>query len=349
MSEKPDVSAIDLGECNKRDFPAAGARGAEGSLRVSIGRRAYDQIRKHVAEDSEHEVCGVMLGEMCKDGSGPWLHITEVIRGEHTASQGAQVTITDETWNHFHKVKDSTFPELKYLGWYHSHPDFGIFLSSMDLFIHENFFNASHQVALVVDPQRAEEGLFCWQAGSAERAESFWVGTDEHTYEAAPEPSPEQAALRELDKKVERMRLNMRDLAEAVRNGPEGGWMQTVLLLGILLLVAYLAFTSQWGKPAARTAVEEMRRQLAEVHVNPEEKCLIVRYAVFPPQFSQGIQEDKVTGRSYYVFKLPLDMLPGADDRKGPDGGKQGVWKSAVSPPAAAGGSNDKPQEKTGE
>ena len=149
MSDKPDISLIDLAECKSRDFPAEGAHPAEGDLRVSIGRRAYDELSRHAAEDTEHEICGVLLGDICKDDAGPWLHITEVIRGEHTASQGAQVTITHETWNHFHKIKDSKFADMKYLGWYHSHPDFGIFLSSMDLFIHENFFNAPHQVLLI--------------------------------------------------------------------------------------------------------------------------------------------------------------------------------------------------------
>jgi len=348
MSDEPDVSRIDLDECRKRDFPAEGARAAEGELRVSIGRRAYDQMRKHAAEDAEHEICGVMLGELCRDGAGPWLHITEIIRGEHTASQGAQVTITHDTWNHFHKVKDSKFPELKYLGWYHSHPDFGIFLSSMDLFIHENFFNASHQVALVIDPQRAEEGIFCWKAGGAERAGSFWVGSDEHVFEAAAEPSPEQVALRELDKKVERLRLGMGDLAEAVRNGPEGGWLQTVLLMGILLLVAFLAFSSRWGRPESGGPMEEMRRQLTEVHVNPEAKSIVVRYMMLPNEFSRGLQRDEVTGKKYQVFEIPMDMLPGAGAQNRPDGGSRGEWKPAVSPPpggGAAGEPGNKPEK----
>ncbi len=311
MSDKPDMSSIDLGECKSRDFPAEGVRAAEGELRVSIGRRAYDELSRHAAEDTEHEICGVMLGELCKDAGGPWLHITEVIRGEHTASQGAQVTITHETWNHFHKIKDSKFPDMKYLGWYHSHPDFGIFLSSMDLFIHENFFNAPHQVALVVDPQRGEEGLFCWREGSAERVESFWVGTDEHKFEAAPEPSAEHVALRELDRKVERLRLNIRDLSGAVRNGPEGGWTQTVLLVGILLLLGFTVVSGMLNSREKRIldAEEMLRRGLLEVDVDTGRKQVNLRYVMPPQQFLVETYTDERSGETHLRYRLDTDRM----------------------------------------
>jgi len=37
---------------------------------------------------------------------------------------------------------DAQFADKKIVGWYHSHPGFGIFLSEYDLFIHRNFFTA---------------------------------------------------------------------------------------------------------------------------------------------------------------------------------------------------------------
>ena len=54
-------------------------------------------------------------------------------------------------------------PEQQIVGWYHSHPGFGIFLSEHDLFIHRNFFSGAAQIALVVDPLQGHEGVFGWQ------------------------------------------------------------------------------------------------------------------------------------------------------------------------------------------
>src|SRR5512137_1920503 len=103
MAEKNvDYTGIEVKKCSEKEFPGGGAPAAGGELRVAIGRRVYDEIRKHASEDNDHEICGVMLGDLCRDKEGPYLHVTELIRGEHAASQGAQVTITHETWNHFH-------------------------------------------------------------------------------------------------------------------------------------------------------------------------------------------------------------------------------------------------------
>jgi proteasome lid subunit RPN8/RPN11 len=48
------------------------------------------------------------------------------------------------------------------VGWYHTHPGFGIFLSGMDQFIHQNFFIQLWHVALVLDPVARRSGFFCW-------------------------------------------------------------------------------------------------------------------------------------------------------------------------------------------
>ena len=53
-------------------------------------------------------------------------------------------------------------PELDVLGWYHSHPRIGIFLSRADIFIHREFFNHPNQVALVVDPYTMKKGFYGW-------------------------------------------------------------------------------------------------------------------------------------------------------------------------------------------
>jgi len=49
---------------------------------------------------------------------------------------------------------------LQPVGWYHTHPGHGIFLSGYDLVITRSIFNAAWQVAVVLDPLRDEIGLF---------------------------------------------------------------------------------------------------------------------------------------------------------------------------------------------
>ena len=64
-----------------------------------------------------------------------------------------------------HEALERDFPDEQIVGWYHSHPGFGIFLSGHDLFIHENFFSGPSQIAYVVDPHAGTEGVFGWREG----------------------------------------------------------------------------------------------------------------------------------------------------------------------------------------
>jgi hypothetical protein len=64
------------------------------------------------------------------------------------------------------------------VGWYHTHPDYGIFLSGQDLFIHRNFFDQPLQVAYVVDPIRQTRGFFQWRDGGAAPVGGFFLTAD---------------------------------------------------------------------------------------------------------------------------------------------------------------------------
>jgi proteasome lid subunit RPN8/RPN11 len=126
---------------------------------VAFSASVLQRIRQHARSSMDAEICGVLLGHAEPDGR---VVIDECIRGEGASQGGAHVTFTQDTWQHIYKEKDSRFPDHAIVGWYHSHPGFGIFLSDYDLFIHRNFFGAPHQVAWVFDPHSDEEGCFGW-------------------------------------------------------------------------------------------------------------------------------------------------------------------------------------------
>ncbi len=80
----------------------------------------------HAKESLEAEVCGVLVGELYQDQQGIWVSVEAAIRGASAKQGGAHVTYTQETWDKIYEVKDRDYPKLKILGWYHSHPGFGV-------------------------------------------------------------------------------------------------------------------------------------------------------------------------------------------------------------------------------
>lgn len=121
-------------------------------------------IYLHVFDNADREVGGVLVG---RTGRSPGLPmITGAIPAMKADERRATLTFTQDAWQHVHRTLDRDFPPGdQIVGWYHSHPGFGVFLSEHDLFIHENFFSGPSQIALVVDPQAAVEGVFVWQDG----------------------------------------------------------------------------------------------------------------------------------------------------------------------------------------
>ncbi|MFI5096751.1 MAG: Mov34/MPN/PAD-1 family protein [Candidatus Acidiferrales bacterium] len=143
----------------KRDKPA--------TLRISSD--VAREIRQHARSNSKTEVCGVLIGGE-SDGV---TRVEACIAGINAAQGGAHVTFTQDTWEHIYKIKDRDYPEERIVGWYHSHPGFGVFLSDHDTFIHRNFFSSPQQVAWVYDPHSDEEGCFGWRGERIERLAQF--------------------------------------------------------------------------------------------------------------------------------------------------------------------------------
>ena len=119
------------------------------------------------------EICGVLVGSWHRDEAGPFVKVMESIRGEGAETRFAEVTFTHQTWAKINAEMDTKFTTLSIVGWYHTHPDFGIFLSDRDRFIHEHFFSGPGQVAHVIDPIRQIEGVFVWRECEAGHEPAF--------------------------------------------------------------------------------------------------------------------------------------------------------------------------------
>ena len=102
----------------------------------------------------------------------------ESLEAKHYENTQASFTYTHDSWEEITRERDRLHPDLDIVGWYHTHPDFGIFLSSHDLFIHRHFFAQPLQVAYVVDPIRQTRGFFRWRDGGLEQVGGYYLSAD---------------------------------------------------------------------------------------------------------------------------------------------------------------------------
>lgn len=260
----PDAGEVQSDEWSVRKWPGAASQ-REVEFQVIVRRSVLNDVQAHAHFSLNAEICGVLVGDVVRDGHGPFVYIEASIRGEFASSQLAGVTFTAETWTYMQGILDKQYPGKRIVGWYHSHPDFGIFLSEMDLFIHRHFFNLAWQVALVYDPIRSEEGMFIWRSGTPTR-ESFIVEEDtkivEHIARAAatsddagpgPNRNPASPELLALRSKVR--------------------WLSVGVILALLVSVVWpvvLIVVSQ-RTPWARDIIRLLRWPATSTNIVPEE------------------------------------------------------------------------------
>ena len=138
-----------------------------------LSRRLRGEVYDHVYDNHTHEVGGVLVGDL---GDGEMPVVTGAIAALEARGERASVTFTHDAWSSIHAQMESAYPGKQIVGWYHSHPGFGIFLSGHDMFIQENFFSDPRQIAYVVDPHAGTEGVFGWRGGKVELLEEAPAG-----------------------------------------------------------------------------------------------------------------------------------------------------------------------------
>lgn len=151
---------------------------APGDVKVYIKQYAYKSIEKLAQSDTTRELGSILVGTAEESLGSYHVIITDVIEAKYTDASASTLTFTHETWEYVHQQMAEKYPDKKILGWQHTHPSYGIFLSNYDMFIQENFFNLPFQIAYVVDPVQHLRGFFQWKDQKVQKLEGFYVYDD---------------------------------------------------------------------------------------------------------------------------------------------------------------------------
>ncbi len=147
----------------------------EENKNIYISQKVYKEIHRFTKDKTTNESGGMLIGTVIEELGKTNIVINGFIEAKHCEGTPTTLTFTHETWEYVHKEMAKKFPEQKIVGWIHTHPDFGIFLSEYDKFIQENFFKEDYQIAYVVDPIQGIEGFYFWIDQRIERCKGFYV------------------------------------------------------------------------------------------------------------------------------------------------------------------------------
>jgi proteasome lid subunit RPN8/RPN11 len=313
----------DFGEVESKPFPGGNFRPFGNEFRLCFNKKTYDDIMDHSSMDDKIELGGVLIGELKKDEHGAYLHVIGNIRGKYSSSTTSQFTFTHETWNYINGIKDREFPDKRIVGWYHTHPKFGIFLSDMDLFIHENYFSQPYLVAFVTDPVNKSEGCFVKTEKGVNLIKRFWVEKTEHL-------STQDKSERELilDKLGELEKIVKSGSAEKTEEeSKKGGSIMSLMGWAIaVLLLVFLLFQNFFRKAESMDSASRADEVLIGTQIDEKRGVQLRLYAA-------PISKE-------HMIQLPQPLLK---DMKDPPGNWETPEPSGL-PRLKASGSPEKPR-----
>lgn len=175
-------------------------------LNITTYLEVYSKIHKHVSSSLPHETGGFLLGSVCLDSRlDAWqIQVKEAVSIDPVEQNPVHFVFT---WRDVDKVRSYRESSgLALVGWYHTHPDMGIFLSEVDTEkTHRILFGEPFQVALVYDPIRGKAGYFFWEGPQLiDTTEAEWrefelaLQSDEAPRKSTMERQPESVEYDEL-------------------------------------------------------------------------------------------------------------------------------------------------------
>ncbi len=147
-------------------------------VKVYIRQDVYKELEKYALSDMSHELGTIILGDYADELGKIHVIVNDYIIAKYTDASESTLTFTHQTWEYIHKEHETRFAKEKIIGWQHTHPGYGIFLSNYDMFIQENFFNLPFQIAYVIDPIQHLRGFFQWKNGRIQKLKGFYIFDD---------------------------------------------------------------------------------------------------------------------------------------------------------------------------
>ncbi|NCF64418.1 MAG: hypothetical protein GWP61_00490 [Chloroflexi bacterium] len=153
-----------------------------GEVTIILSQVALKHVAAHSYSNLECEVGGALLGHAYRNNGRVYLEVHAALPAV-TEDQGpVHFTFTADAWSRLHQDRTEYFPDLAIVGWFHTHPDLGVFYSSDDVVVHSAAFTLPWHVGLVLDPIRKETSFFGWNAGELVPYSGFYEMRDLQPY-----------------------------------------------------------------------------------------------------------------------------------------------------------------------
>jgi proteasome lid subunit RPN8/RPN11 len=153
---------------------------------VLMHQLALVQIIAHSRSNLTCELGGALLGHAYRHKNGVVVEVKAALPATSSDHGPVHFTFSADSWSQLHRDRAAHYPHLDIVGWFHTHPDLGVFYSADDVVVHSAAFTLPWHVGLVVDPVREEAAFFGWVDGALAPLAGFTEMPDRQPETATP-------------------------------------------------------------------------------------------------------------------------------------------------------------------
>ena len=133
-----------------------------GALRIYVEDYVFTFVHQFSQASASSERLGILVGKYIESENQPALFISGAIESKHTVQSPRGIEFSQSSNDYHTEMLDKYFPGLSIVGWIHSQPGYGTYLSNKNYSYHRESFTEAYQVFFVTDPAQRMDAFYVY-------------------------------------------------------------------------------------------------------------------------------------------------------------------------------------------
>lgn len=162
-NEKPEIEVLSWENFpyEQLNIPLDELYGYLNRGKIFFKPQIWDFIWEY-GRSSMNELGGLLLGYVYERNSNYLWYVDDIVVNDDYEHSSFHLILYSSLWQKANdKILNKNFiPEKFILGWFHTHPNFKPFFSSIDKKTHQHFFSYDYSLGIVIDPFSKEMATY---------------------------------------------------------------------------------------------------------------------------------------------------------------------------------------------
>lgn len=143
-------------------------------LRIYLEDYVYTYLYQYAKLYRGQEKCAALVGSYTENLDEMSAIISGALQVNEIESEEGNM-LSETHIEEIQKQIERYFPNSQLMGWMHTQPGYGIFLTTHDMKIQQTLFKEPYQTLMIIDPIENTDAFFAWHLEEIESVEGYYI------------------------------------------------------------------------------------------------------------------------------------------------------------------------------